>query len=112
DDVLFEHRLPDGTRNHLRMASDGSLFLQRNVKRPEDNSDFAAGIRIDPQGLIEIKSGKVVLTIDPGKVVLTIDPANGKVTIEGDVEIKKTLTVDGDGKISGITISGTEISGG
>jgi hypothetical protein len=37
--------------------------------------------------------------------------------VDADVEIKKTLTVDGDGtikgtgKISSVTISGTDISG-
>jgi len=126
DDVLFEHRLPDGKLNHLRMASDGSLFLQRDVKKPEDNTDFGAGIRIDPQGLIELKSGDdFVLTIDPqgGKITLLakdkpIDITCQKLTVDGDVQIKKTLTVDGDGtikgtgKISSVTISGTDISGG
>ena len=125
DDVLFEHRLPDGKINHLRMAADGSLFLQRDVKKPEDNTDFAAGIRIDPQGLIELKSGAdLVLTIDPqgGKITLLskdkpIEITCAKLTVTGDVQITKTLTVDGDGtikgtgKIASVTISGTEISG-
>lgn len=126
DDVLFEQRLPDGTLNHLRMAGDGSLFLQRDVKKPKDNTDFAAGIRIDPHGLIELKSGDdLVLTIDPqgGKITLLckdkpLEISCGKLTVDGDVQIKKTLTVDGDGtikgtgKISSVTISGTEIKGG
>ena len=126
DDVLFEHRLPDGTLNHLRMASDGSLFLQRDVKKPEDNTEFGAGIRIDPDGLIELKSGDdFVLTIDPqgGKITLLakdkpLEITCQKMTIDGDVDIKKALTVDGDGtikgtgKISSVTISGTDISGG
>ncbi|MBW8844278.1 MAG: hypothetical protein JF607_04815 [Burkholderiales bacterium] len=119
DDVLFEQRLSDGKLNHLRMAADGSIFIQRDVTKPEDNSEFKAGVRIDPEGLIELKSGD--------DFVLTIDPGNGKVsilskdkdleftcqtlTIDGDVHMKKKLTVDGDGKISGITISGTDISG-
>lgn len=126
DDVLFEHRLPDGTLNHLRMAADGSLFLQRDVTKPEDNSEFKAGIRIDPQGLIELKSGdELVLTIDPqgGKVTLLSKDKPVEITcqtlkVDGDVQITKTLTVDGDGtikgtgKISSVTISGTDISGG
>jgi hypothetical protein len=125
NDVLFEHRLSDGKLNHLRMASDGSLFLQRDVKKPADNSDFGAGIRIDPQGLIELKSGDdFVLTIDPqgGKISLLakdkpIDFTCQKLTIDAEVEIKKKLTVDSDatitgkGMISQITIDGTEISG-
>jgi hypothetical protein len=125
DEVLFEHRLADGKLNHLRMASDGSLFLQRDVKKPEDNSDFLAGIRIDPDGLVELKSGDdFVLTIDAkgGKVTLKakdkpVEVTCQKMTIDGDVQIKKTLTVDGDGtikgtgKISSVTISGTDITG-
>ena len=56
DDVLFEQRLPDGTFNHLRFAGDGTIFLQRDVKKREDNTEFLAGIRIDPKGLIELKT--------------------------------------------------------
>jgi phage baseplate assembly protein gpV len=126
DDVLFEHRVPDGTVNHLRFASDGSIFMQRDVKKREDNSDFLAGIRIDPQGLIELKtSDDIVITLDQqnGKISLLckdkpIELTCDKLTVDGDVEIKKTLTVDGDGtitgtgKISKVTISGTDITGG
>lgn len=125
DDVLFEHRLADGKLNHLRMAADGSLFLQRDVTKPEDNSEFKAGIRIDPEGLIELKSGDdFVLTIDPGGKITLLAKDNDvevtctKMTIDGDVEIKKTLIVEGDGtikgtgKISSVTISGTDITGG
>ncbi|WP_157270353.1 phage baseplate assembly protein V [Azohydromonas aeria] len=125
-EVLFEHRLSDGKVNQLRMAADGSLLLQRDVTKPEDNSECLAGIRIDPQGLIELKSGDdLVLTIDPqgGKVSLLVkdkplDITCSKLTVDGDVQVKKTLTVDGDGtikgtgKISSVTISGTDISGG
>ena len=126
DDVLFEHRLPDGTLNHLRMAADGSLYLQREVRKPEDNSDFLAGLRIDPQGLIELKAGDdLVLTIDldGGKVTLLardkpVEMTCSQLKVDGDVQITKTLTVDGDGtikgtgRISSVTISGTEITGG
>ena len=125
DDVLFEHRLPDGTINHLRFASDGTIFLQRDVKKLEDNSDFLAGIRIDPQGLIELKtSDDIVVTLDQqnGKISVLckdkpVEITCDKLTVDADVEIKKTLTVDGDGtikgtgKISSVTISGTDISG-
>jgi phage baseplate assembly protein gpV len=125
DDVLFEHRLPDGTINHLRFASDGTIFLQRDVKKREDNSDFLAGIRIDPQGLIELKtSNDIVVTMDQQNKKITvlckgnpIEVTCDKLTVDADVEIKKSLTVDGDGtikgtgKISSVTISGTDISG-
>lgn len=125
DDLLFEHRLPDGTLNHLRMAADGSLFLQREVKKPEDNSDFTAGIRIDPQGLIELKSSAdFVLTIDPGTKKITLLSKDQPVEItckelkvDGDLHVTGKLLVDGEGtikgqgKISQVTISGTDISG-
>jgi hypothetical protein len=125
DDVLFEHRLPDGTLNHLRMASDGSLYLQRDVTKPEDNSEFKAGIRIDPDGLIELKSGSdYVMQFDPQNSKITllskskdIEITCQKLTIDANVEIKQALTVNGDGtvkgtgKISSVTISGTTISG-
>jgi phage baseplate assembly protein gpV len=126
DEVLFEHRLPDGTINQLRMAADGSILLQRDVQKPEDNSEFLAGIRIDPEGLIELKtSDEVVLTLDQqnGKITLLckdkpVDITCSTLTVDGDVQISKTLTVDGDGtikgngKISSVSISGTTITGG
>jgi phage baseplate assembly protein gpV len=126
DDILFEHRVPDGTVNHLRFASDGSIFMQRDVKKREDNSDFLAGIRIDPQGLIEIKTGDdIVIALDQpnGKISVLckgkpVELTCDKLTVDADVEIKKTLTVEGDGtikgtgKISSVTISGIDISGG
>lgn len=138
DDVLFEHRLPDGTFNHLRFAADGSIFLQRDVKKREDNSDFLAGMRIDPEGLIEFKtSDDVVVTLDQtnGKIAVLckdkpIDITCKTLTVDADMQVKKNLTVDGNGtikgdgtikgsgtiegtgKISKVTISGTDITGG
>jgi len=126
DDVLFEQRLSDGKLNHLRLAADGSIFIQRDVTKPEDNSEFKAGIRIDPEGLIELKSGDdFVLTIDPGGKVSILSKDKDieftcqTLTVNGDVHMKKKLTVDDDATLSsghtvkaaGITITGTEISG-
>jgi translation initiation factor IF-1 len=126
DEVLFEHRLPDDTINQLRFADDGSIFLQREVKKREDNSEFTAGLRIAADGLIEIKAGdKITVTLDAKNEKVSIvcdgkpiDINCSKLTVDADVEIKKTLTVDGDGtikgtgKISSVTISGTDITGG
>lgn len=126
NEVLFEHRLADDTVNHLRFADDGSIFLQREVKKREDNSEFTAGLRIAPDGLIELKAGsKITVTLDAKNDKVTIvcdgkpiDITCSKLTVDADVQIKKTLTVDGDGtikgtgKISNVTISGTDISGG
>jgi hypothetical protein len=112
DDVLFEQRVPDGTRNHLRFASDGSIFLQRDVKKLEDNSDFKAGIRIDPDGLIELKaSDELTITLDQqnGKIAITckgkpIDISCQTLTLTGDL-----VVTDGGAKT---TISGNRITGG
>lgn len=58
DEILFEQRLPDDTLNHLRFAADGTIYLQRDVTKPEDNSEAKASIKVDgPSGDIEIASG-------------------------------------------------------
>ena len=105
DDLLFEHRVPDGTLNHLRFASDGSIFLQRDVTKPEDNSEAKAGIQIDPDGNISMKAGESIV------IILTNDD-NIEITADG-----KAITVNCDNMtINGIlTVSGasgsTEING-
>ena len=122
DDILFEQRIPDGKLNHLRFAPDGAIYIQRDVTKPEDNSEALAGIKLDPDGNIEIKSGEltITLTIDDkieiladGKPVnitcdtLTID---GKLSVTGDSALQGSLVV---GATSGpkTTIDGNEISG-
>lgn len=121
DDVLFEHRLPDGTLNHLRFAADGTIYLQRDVTKPEDNSEAKAGIKIAPDGTIELKTGdKVVVTLKEGEVEITSDgqpvkincdelTVDGKLTVTGDSALKAKLKV---GTGTGVTIDGTEITGG
>lgn len=72
DEILFEHRLPDGTRNHLRFGADGTIYLQREVTNSEDNSAAKAGIKLDKDGNIEVTcktmtiNGELVVT-DGGK---------------------------------------------
>ncbi len=126
DEVLFEHRVADGSINQLRFAQDGSIFLQRDISNAEDNSEFLAGIRIDPEGLIELKtSDDIVLTLDQsnGNVSLLcqdkpVEITCSELTLNGDATITGNLTVDGDGTISGngsissVSISGTTITGG
>ena len=98
DDILFEQRLSDGTLNHLRFAADGAIYLQRNVTKPEDNSEAKATIKINADGSIEIKA-------DGLPVHITCD----KLTLDGNMD------VNGDVKVSGAagstTISGNEITG-
>src|SRR6185369_5545827 len=59
DEILFEHRVTDDTLNHLRFAKDGSIFLQRRVNKPEDDSEALSGIAIDgATGDIEVRSAE------------------------------------------------------
>lgn len=121
DDVLFEHRVPDGTLNHLRFAADGSIYLQRDVTKPEDNSEFKAGIKIAADGTIELKTGdKVVVTYKDGEIELKSDggpvkitcdelTVDGKLTVTGDAALKAKLKV---GTGTGVTIDGTNVTGG
>jgi uncharacterized protein involved in type VI secretion and phage assembly len=108
DEVLFEQRLPDGTINQLRMASDGSVFLQRDVTKPEDNSEAKASIRLDGgSGDIEIKAGNsVVITL---KNDAEIEIKSDKTTIKGNVEIQGDLVVKSGANST--TISGNSIAG-
>jgi hypothetical protein len=89
DDVLFEHRLPDGKLNHLRFAPDGTIYLQRDVTKPEDNSEALAGIVIDPEGNIQITAEGLSVTVTCD--AMTVD---GNVTIEGTLDVKQDTTVE------------------
>ena len=117
DEILFEQRVSDDTLNHLRFASDGSIFLQRDVTKPEDNSEAKASIKVDgPSGDIEIKSSDaiVILMKHDGEIQVTADdkPINitaSKMTIDGDVDINGDLKVASSS--GSTTISGHEITG-
>ena len=72
--------MPDGTLNHLRFAADGSIVLQRDVTKPEDNSEAKTSIRIDgSSGDLEIKAGDDVL----------LEMKSAKITWKGDMEITR-----------------------
>ena len=105
DEILFEQRVSDDTLNHLRFAADGSIFLQRDVTKPEDNSEAKASIKVDgPSGDIEIKSADEtsILLKNNGEIQMT---AKGKpITVECN-ELKVT-----NGTTS-TTIKGNEITG-
>lgn len=121
DEVLFEHRLPDGKLNHLRFGADGTIYIQRDVTKPEDNSEFKAGIKIDPDGNIELKTGdKVVITLKDGEIDIKSDgnpvkvtcdelTVDGKFRVKGETHLENKLKV---GTGTGTTIDGTEITGG
>ena len=89
DEVLFEQRLTDDTLNHLRFAADGSIFLQRDVTKPEDNTEAKATVRIDgPTGNVEIKPANDLETI------ISIDGETGDVRIASGEKIVVALTHD------------------
>jgi len=110
NEILFEHRLPDGTLNHLRFANDGTIYLQRDVTSPEDNSAAKAGIKLDKDGNIEVKAGEtivVTLANDDG-VVITAQDKSVDVTC-------KTMTITGEVVVTdgarSTRIKGNEITG-
>jgi uncharacterized protein involved in type VI secretion and phage assembly len=110
DEFLYEQRLTDGTLNHLRFSDDGAIFLQRDVTAPEDNSQARAGVKIDPDGNIEIKAGDSIVITLTNENDIKIKADGKQVTIDC-----QTLTVNGDLVVSGAsgttTISGTTITG-
>ena len=110
NEILLEHRLPDGGLNHLRFASDGTIHLQREIAGPGDNSAAKAGITLDSDGNIEIKAGgDTVITVTSGGDV-SIAAADKAVDVSC-----KTMTVNGDLVVTDgakrTTISGNEITG-
>jgi phage baseplate assembly protein gpV len=117
EEILFEQRVSDNTLNHLRFTADGTIFLQRDVKKPEDNSEAQTSLRIDgATGNLEIKVGdrlSVTLTSD-NEIQITADdkPVNvncSKLTVNGDMDLNGKLVVS-DGTHS-TTIEGNSIGG-
>jgi hypothetical protein len=124
DEILFEQRVPDGTLNHLRFAADGSIFLQRDVTKPEDNSEAKTSVKVGTEGNVEVKVGEKItvrLTLDDNVQVvadglpITVDcedmtvTAANKMTVEGDLDVNGDLKVS-NGSTS-TTISGNEVTG-
>lgn len=116
DEILIEHRVSN-TLNHLRFAADGSIFLQRDVQKPEDNSKAKTSLRIDgSSGDLEVKVGDdITLTITSSDVQLkaggkAVNIECDKLTVKGNLDVNGDLAVsDGSHKttISGNTIGGT-----
>ncbi|MCA1689685.1 MAG: hypothetical protein LC720_04345 [Actinobacteria bacterium] len=101
NEILLEHRVPDGTLNHLRFMADGTILLQRDVTKPKDGSQAKTTIRMDgTSGDVTIEAGSTVIQIKDGK----------QVTIGADVEITGTLTVGAPGGLKTM-IDGNEIQG-
>jgi hypothetical protein len=139
DEILFEQRVPDGTLNHLRFTDDGTIYIQRDVAKPEDNSEAKAGITLDKDGNITIQAGeKVTVTIsnddnitikagDETYITVTKDSsiqikAGGQavsvdcdaLTVNGKMTVNGETTINADLIVSGAgktTISGNTITG-
>lgn len=99
-EILFEQRVSDdGTLNHLRFTEDGTIFLQRDVAKPEDNSEAKASIKVDASGDVEITSGdKVVVTLTHDEQLqIKHGSENNSVTVkDGEISLKaggRTVTI-------------------
>jgi hypothetical protein len=122
DEVLLEHRVADGTLNHLRFAQDGTIVLQRDVTKPEDNSEAKTTLRIDgASGDVKLTAGDAIVIelVNDGEIRITADGkpvgiACDKLTVDGELLVKGNSEVDGELKVvtSGktTTIKGGEIS--
>lgn len=117
DEILVEHRPGNGDRlNHFRFKADGTILLQRDVEKPEDNSRAKTSIKIDGEtNALEIKvEDKVTVTLKKDAIEITAD---GKpitvtcdtMTVKGNVTVEKELVVGTGPKT---TIKGNEITGG
>lgn len=115
DEVLIEHRVSN-TINQLRFASDGSVFLQREVTKPEDNTEAKASVRLGANGDVEIQAGPAIVILLKNDSEIQIK-ADGKpitidcqkMTITGEMEVNGDVTMKSGGtstKISGNTITG------
>jgi hypothetical protein len=119
DEILLEQRVPDGTLNHLRFAADGTIYLQRDVKRPGDNGEATTSIKVEAEGNVEFKVGEKItvrLTLDDNIQVvadglpITVDCDTMKVTTENGMTVEGDLKVT-NGTSSSTTIRGNEIMG-
>jgi phage baseplate assembly protein gpV len=116
DELLVEHRVSDGTLNQLRFAADGSIFLQRDVTRPEDNTEAKATIRVASSGDVEITAGDSISITLTNDSEIRIKADGNPITIDCDrLTVNGNMDVNGDVKISGsggsTTISGHTITG-
>jgi hypothetical protein len=101
DEILFEQRVPDGTLNHLRFTPDGTIYIQRDVTKPEDNSEAKTSIKIDGKsGDIEIKADKTEIQMTD-KGIKIIDPEGSFIEMKKDafkITSKVPFTIDASGQ--------------
>lgn len=101
DDVLFEQRLADGTLNHLRLTPDGTIYLQRDVTKPEDNSEARTTLRIDGEtGAVDVKIGETEVHVSEEEIRLA-ETARSSVAMNADgftLSSKVPFTIDASGQ--------------
>lgn len=110
-ELLFEQRVPDGTLNHLRFTDDGTIHLQRDVTKPEDNSEYKTSLTIDGA------TGDVTLSAPKKKTSVRIENESGNIEIKAGDKIVVTLQNDGaikilaDGKPLDVTCQKMTVTG-
>jgi hypothetical protein len=86
NDILFEQRVPDDTLNHFRFTNNGTIYLQRDVQKPEDNSEAKTSIKIDGEsGDIQIKAGKITIDVIHDKAIKITDAKGSLIEMTEDV---------------------------
>lgn len=124
NDLIFEHKDNNDKLNHLRFNNDGTIYLQRDVTKPEDNSEAKTSIKVDgSSGDIEIQAGEIKIVIQNDteiKITASGKPIDiacdtFKVKCDGGMTIDGSLQVNGEVTVSGAAgstkISGNEITG-
>lgn len=123
DEILFEQRVGGGdSLNHLRFTPDGTILLQRDVKKPEDNSEGKTTVRIDgSSGDLTVTMGKDVVITVKNDTTVSIETKGkpvtvkcDKLTVDGEMKVTKNVAIEGElavGKTSKTTIKGNEITG-
>ncbi len=124
DEILFEHRVGKDSLNHFRFMPDGTIVLQRDVAKPEDNSEAMTSVRIDGKtGDLTITMDKTVTVTVRNDTEILIETKDKPVsvkctkvqvdcdemTVTGSLNVNKDLVVGTGPKT---TISGNEITGG
>lgn len=101
NEFLVEHRLADGTLNHLRFADDGTIHLARDVTRPEDTSEARATITIDGESAaIEVRNGENACRVSEDGIRLE-DSSGNLVEMTADdfrLTAKVPFTLDASGQ--------------
>jgi uncharacterized protein involved in type VI secretion and phage assembly len=85
DDILFEQRVADDTLNHLRFTPNGTIYLQRDVTKPEDNSEAKTSIKIDGEtGDLQIQAGKIMITMTHDQAIKITDAKGSLIEMTAD----------------------------